>query len=88
MTQEEYNIFKELRDKFNDACNEYIHNRETFDEDDYDVETDENEWNFIETFDVLDDTVFFVVNTAGYKYEGERYTIDIPVKYILNETIK
>lgn len=85
MTQEEYNIFKELRDKFNNACNEYIHNRETFDEDDYDVETDKNKWNFIETFDIWDDIVYFVVNTNGYKYEGERYTIKVPIKEIIND---
>ena len=85
MTQEEFKQYQKLEKKFYGLCREYIEKRQTFDKDDYIIETDGNEWNFVDDYELWDDTVEFIVDTSGYKYEGKRYVITVPVSDILND---
>lgn len=82
MTLGEFKQFKELKSQVYELCQKYIEKRETFDNPDT---INENEWNFIDDYDIMDDTVVFLVDTSGYKYEGQRYTIFVPIEDILNE---
>ena len=84
MTQDEFNQYKNLKKKFDELCWNYIEQRQTFDDPNYNIENDKNEWNFVDDYDVYDDEVHFLVDTNGYKYEGQRYIIRIKVEDILN----